>query len=181
MRTVVVFLLAVLLLSMQSAVHALVPTTVPVPALALLAPLYAAVSPRWSVSRTVVFGFLVGYVFDLLAGVPVGVHALAVPLTGLVAALLGTRLRVRGPFARTVMCFVMTLAFGAIVLGTSRLGGAPGSGGAGRFFLEAGLTAAVSPPIFALFDRVERRFDSSPVRMGQPRSHRLDTGIELRR
>jgi hypothetical protein len=67
------------------------------------------------------------------------------------------------------------------VLGTSRLGGTPAAGSAGRFFLEAALTAAAAPPIYALFDRVERRFDSSPVRMGQPTRHRLDTGIELRR
>jgi hypothetical protein len=80
-----------------------------------------------------------------------------------------------------VMTFVLTVGFALAVLGTSRLGGAPASGGTGRILLEAALTSAVAPPIYALFDRIERRFDSSPVRMGQPSRHRLDTGIELRR
>jgi rod shape-determining protein MreD len=181
MRTLVVFLLAVLLSSVQSALHTLVPTALPMPALGLMAPMFAALSARWSISRTVVLSFLVGYVFDLLSGTQTGVHALAMPVVGLIGVLLGTRLRVRGPFARTVMTFVLTLLFGLVVLGTSRLGGAPAAGSVGRFFLEAALTAAAAPPIYALFDRVERRFDSSPVRMGQPTRHRLDTGIELRR
>jgi rod shape-determining protein MreD len=181
MRTLVVFLLAVLLLSVQSALHTMVPTAMPVPALALLAPMFAALSSRWSISRTVVLSFLVGYVFDLLSGTQTGVHALAMPVVGLIGVLLGMRLRVRGPFARTVMTLALTVVFGVVVMGTSRLGGVPAPGSPGRLFLEAALTAAAAPPIYALFDRIERRFDSSPVRMGQPTRHRLDTGIELRR
>jgi rod shape-determining protein MreD len=180
MRTLVVFLLSVLLLSVQSALHTVIPTGVPMPALALLAPLFAALSPRWTLTGSVGLAFCVGYVFDLLSAAPTGVHALAMPLVALTAALLGTRLRVRGPFARTVMTFLLTLVFGVVVIVSSRLGGAQGSGRVGRAFLEAALTAAAAPPIFALLDRIERRFDPSAVHVRQSR-HRLgDTGIELR-
>jgi rod shape-determining protein MreD len=181
MRTLVVLLFAVLLLVLQSALHTLVPLRIPVPAFALLAPLYLALSPRWSVPRAVVCAFIVGYVFDLVSGARVGVHALAIPLVVLIGTLLGSRLSVRGPFARAVTCFLLTLVFGVFILGTSRMAGTPGMSGARSLLLEAALTAAFGPPVFAVLDRVERRFDPSAVRLNRPSRDRYDTGIELRR
>ena len=187
MRALGLFLLAVLLLLSQSVLHTLVPSPAPLPALALLCPLYAAFSPRWSLPGTVVFASLCGYCFDLASGAPVGMHAFATPVVALVAAALGTRLQIRGPFARAVAAFVFTLAAGALIAGLRRwlpaASGASGAtGGALRGLpLSALLSAAVAPPIFAIVDRIERRFDRSAVRVGRPGGGRLDTGIELSR
>lgn len=180
MRALMLFAVAVVLLTVQSTLHTLVPTKVPVPALAAMAPLYVAFAPGWTVTRALVLGFLVGYVFDLLSGSPLGVHALAMSLLVLVACLLGTRLQVRAALARIVMGFGLTLVFGGLVLACSRLAGSPAPGRVGLLLLEATLSAAVAPPIFALFERIEQRFDPTAVRARASR-HRLANGIELRR
>jgi rod shape-determining protein MreD len=186
MATLALFTLAVVLLLLQSVLHTLVPGPTPLPALALLAPLYAALSPRWSLTGAVANAFVVGYCFDLVSGAPVGVHALVTPLIALLGMLLGTRVQVRGPFARVVAAFLFALLYGALVELLYRLLNVSGGGAGGwkALPLEAALSAAVAPPFFAVLDRIDRRFDRSAVRMG-PRGRgggaRLDTGIELGR
>lgn len=183
MRALGLFLFAVLLLLLQSVLHTLVPSPAPLPALALFCPLYAAFSPRWSLPGAVTFAFLCGYCFDLASGAPVGVHGFATPVVALVAAGMGTRLQIRGPFARAVAAFVFALGAGALVAGLRRWlgGGVGGVGGMRGMLLSAALSAAAAPVVFALIDRVERRFDRSAVRVGRPGGGRLDTGIELSR
>jgi rod shape-determining protein MreD len=180
MGTLALFSLAVVLLVLQSVLHTLVPGPTPLPALALLAPLYAALSPRWSLPGAVANAFVVGYCFDLVAGAPVGVHALVMPVIAILGMLLGTRVQVRGPFSRVVAAFLFALVYGALVMLLYRLVNAGGAGGWKALPLEAALSAVVAPPFFALLDRLDRRFDRSAVRMG-PGGGRRDTGIELGR
>lgn len=163
MGSLAVFVFAVMLLLLQSAARTFLPASLPMPALVLMAALYPAFSSRWSISGTIVFAFLTGYVFDLAAGVPLGIHALSLPVTALVASAVGAIFEVRGPFSRAIGLFVFRLLFALVVVGAGRIGGAgAGFGGLGRLLLEAAATAALAPLLLGLFDRIERRTAGTP-------------------
>ncbi|HEY0706585.1 MAG TPA: rod shape-determining protein MreD [Polyangia bacterium] len=179
MATLVLFGCALLLLLLQAVLHTLVPTTAPLPAFALLTPLYVGFSPRWSTPGATAFALVVGYVFDLLSGAPTGVHAFATPVIVLLGSLLATALQIRGSITRTLASFVLVAGFGGLVLGLRALLRAGHWNGLGHLTLEATMSAAAAPPLFALFDRIDRRFDRSAVRMRPGRGR--DTGIELSR
>ena len=180
MASVALFGFAVLLLLLQAVLHTLVPTTAPLPAFALLTPLYVGFSPRWSPAGATAFALVIGYLFDLVSGAPTGVHAFATPLVVLLGSFVATALQVRGVLARTVASFVLVTVFGSLVLGLSVLLNTGAWRGFGRLIFEAAFSAATAPPLFALFDRIDRRFDKSAVRM-RPRGRGRDTGIELSR
>ena len=148
--------LCVLALAAQSTLLTLSPVRDPLPDLVLAAMLFvstADVAVTWGVALALV----VGYLFDLLSGSPVGLHSLV--LQGIY--LLGRWIQRR--FFLTGALFEITLAAGAVwlvsaaVLAVRVLGQGQSLVGLGGIavntLLRAALTAAIAPAVFWLGNR----------------------------
>jgi rod shape-determining protein MreD len=150
------------LLLVQSVLLQLVPVHLPTPAFGLLVALHVGLSPRWNVFPSVLVGFSLGYLFDLVSGTPRGTHAFVYSVLALGAALLGPRLAVRGFVLRAAAGVVVTLIGGLLVLAVRALADSgAGAGGLRLILLEAALTGAIAPLVLKLFERLDGRLDAS--------------------
>lgn len=173
MRIAASVVVALLMLLLQSTILELAPVHMVTPAVGILVLLHAALSPRWPVSSVTLLAFAIGYLFDLLSGAPLGVHAFAYVLVALLACLLTTRLVVRGFVLVASTAFVAALVGGVLVV-VVRAQIAPEGGYAGiqDAPLEALLTGLFAPPVLWLLRQLEGRLDPARLRVGLARRRR---------
>lgn len=170
MRPVATVIVAFLLLLVQSTWLELMPVHLPTPALGLLAVLHVGLSGRWSLSTAALMAFAIGYLFDLVAGTPRGLHPFAFVVLVLLARLLAARVAVRGAVMRAATGFVASL-FTSLLVIIVRAQVAPDGGYAGlrQVPLEALLTAACAPVVLFLLERLDGRLDPARLRVGLAR------------
>jgi len=173
MRSVATVLFALFLLLLQSTVLELAPVHIVTPSFGLLVVLHAALSAKWSLSSVALLSFCVGYLFDLLSGAPLGVHAFVYVLVSQFARLLSTRLVARGFLLTAATAFVAALFSGVLVVVVRALV-APEGGydGISQAPLEALLTALFAPPLLWLMHTINGRLDPARLRVGLARRRR---------
>ena len=145
----------------------------------MLVVLHLGLSPRWSLIGQVVLAFLLGYLFDLLAGAPRGTHALVYTLTVLAVGRLAPRIagaRACCPGRRPASSWRWSAALAVVTVRAlvSRSGGFAGLRWAP---VEAAVTALLGPPVLALLDahRGQDR-EASAVRGGLHRRKAMGGG-----
>jgi rod shape-determining protein MreD len=161
MRTLAMVAIVAALLLAQSVLLGALPRYLPPPALGLLVALHVGLSPRWSLGAGVVAAFVMGYLFDLIAGAPSGTHALVYCLVALGTGLVSARLLVRGGIMRAAVSFAIALLAAVLVVAV-RAAVTPGAGWGGLGFapLEAAFTALAAPPLLRLLERLDGRFEA---------------------
>ncbi|HJZ86242.1 MAG TPA: rod shape-determining protein MreD [Polyangia bacterium] len=156
-RHLVLVVVGYMLTVLQASLQALVPVRVRVPELGLLVALYAGLTARGGVAGASAVAFALGYVTDLLAGAPKGLHALVFVLMCLLAKGASLRLLLRGSLVSAGFAFAASLsAAGLIVLTRAQtesgtlapLQMAP---------LQAAVTALAAPIVYGLLGRLEGR------------------------
>lgn len=173
MRTTVTVILAVALVLLQSTVLELAPVHIVTPAAGLLVVLYAAFSERWSLSSAAIFAFVLGYLFDLVSGAPLGVHAFVYLVISLLARVLSTRVVMRGVILSAGIGFVATLLAGLFVIVVrAQVNPEGGYEGVREIPLEALLTGLFAPPVIWMLRQLEGRLDPMRLRVGLARRRR---------
>ena len=177
MRPVLLVFTALVLLLLQSALVHLLPASLPAPAFGLLVVLHLGLSPRWSLIGQVVLAFLLGYLFDLLAGAPHGSHALIYTLTVLAVGRLAVRISVARTLPRVAASFTVALV-GALAVVTLRALVSRSGGFAGLHWapLEALVTALLGPPVLALLEYIDGKNEKQRKRGGLHRRKALGSG-----
>jgi len=142
---------------------------VPAPDVVMLIVLFVGLTGRGTAASVCALGAALGYLGDLFAGSPKGLHLLACALLALLARAASSRLLVRGPIATAGVAFVTALGFGAAVvtlrvtaLGDGPLGDGFASADARAVLVSALSTAAAAPAVFPLLRRIERFFHRDP-------------------
>jgi rod shape-determining protein MreD len=142
---------------LQATLQALVPVRVLVPELGLLVALYAGLTARTSVSAACAAAFALGYVTDLLAGAPKGLHAFVYVLLCLLAKGASVRLLLSGTWMSSAFAFVASLLGALVVLAArAQLDGAAFSSIL-IAPLQAAVTALFAPVVFGVLKRAARR------------------------
>jgi rod shape-determining protein MreD len=136
---------------------------VPGPDIVLLVVVYAALAGRGDLGSVAGMSMFLGYLADLFAGSPKGVHLVAYTLLGLVARMASSRLLVRGGLFTALVCGLFALGFGFLPLFLRRWLW-PGLGISGRALLPVPLTALATAVCAPLVFRVLRRLDRSFLR-----------------
>ena len=173
MRSVATIAIAMILILLQATVLELAPVHIVTPSFGILVVLHAALSPKWSLSGVAVVSFCIGYLFDLLSGAPLGVHAFVFTVMSQFARMLSARLVVRGMFLTATTAFVASLLAGILII-VVRAQVDPGGGYAGLALtpIEGLLTAIFAPPLLWLLSHVEGRLDPARLRVGLARRRR---------
>jgi len=156
-RATLLILVGYMLTVLQASVQALIPIRVLVPELGLLVAVYAGLQARDGVAGACAVALAVGYVTDLLAGAPKGLHALVFVLLCLMAKGASLRLLLRGAAVTAVFTFTCSLV-GAIlvVLVRSETEGG-GWGPLAIAPIQAAVTALFAPLVYAFLSRIEGR------------------------
>ena len=156
-RGLVLVLCGYLLVVVQASLQALVPVRILVPELGLLVALHAGLSAPEGVAGAAAVALVLGYVTDLLAGAPKGLHALVFVLLCLLAKGASVRLLLRGSLVPAVFAFFASL-FGALLLVATRAEiEGTGFGPLWVAPLQAAVTALFAPLVFALCARATGR------------------------
>jgi rod shape-determining protein MreD len=150
------------LLVLQSSVAMLLPMDSVTPNLVLPIAIFLGVSPEVHIVRGAIVSFALGYLLDSNCGNPMGLHTFVMTASFLVARGAGLRLFPQGIAFQVLLTFLMTVAFGAAVLGLRALfepGATIGSGETQQTGLSlagpALTTALCSPFVFAITRRIE--------------------------
>jgi rod shape-determining protein MreD len=177
LRPIFLVLTALILLLLQSALVQLLPPFWPAPAFGLLVVLHLGLSPRWSLIGQVVLAFLLGYLFDLLAGAPHGTHALVYTLTVLLVGRLAVRVSVSRRLPRVATSFVVALVGALAVVALRALVSRSGGFGGLRWApAEAAITALLAPPVLALLELIEGKNENQRKRGGLHRRKAMGGG-----
>lgn len=173
MRATATLIVAMILVLLQSTVLELAPVHMVTPACGLLVVLQVSFSERWSTSSSALLAFALGYLFDLVSGAPLGVHAFVYLLTSQCARLLSTRVVMRGVVLSAGIGFVAAL-FSAlfVVVVRAQLNPEGGYEGLGEAPLEALLTGLFAPPLLWMLRQLEGRLDPARLRVGLARRRR---------
>ena len=103
--------------------------------------------------------FVLGYLFDLFTGNPLGVHTFTFVVGYLAARLVGYLSSFRGVIFEMVLTFALTILLGGVVeiIRASAPSGMTWSGGAlaASLFASALATAILSPLLFAIVRRID--------------------------
>jgi rod shape-determining protein MreD len=153
-----------LVLVVTTGLAALSPWHLPAPEVTLLIVLYLGLLGRGSVSSHAALALAIGYLADLFAGSPRGLHALTLSLVMLVARGASSRLMVSSLWQQLVVTFAAALGHGALIVAlSSSIAGDDLTSSALRLAPPTALvTAAVAPLAFALLKRVDRRLAPDP-------------------
>jgi rod shape-determining protein MreD len=140
------------------ALFGLSPWHIPVPEVALLTAVYSGLYGRNGVGAQVLIGVVAGYLVDLAAGAPTGLHMFSIGAIGLGAHLLAPRLLIASVWQLFVVLYLAACAHGFVVvgLGASQLG----AEGLSELVLvpeHALLTSLLGPLIFALYRRIDQK------------------------
>ncbi len=170
MRSVVTLAASLVLLLVQSTLLEFAPPQLATPSLGLLVVLHVGLSSKWSPSSAALCAFCTGYLFDLVAGAPRGLHAFVFALMMLLARLGATRLVVRGVVLKAATAFVASLVAALlIVVVRAMVNPEGGYGGLAQAPLEALLTGLFGPPVLWLLERLDGRLDPARLRVGLSR------------
>ncbi len=173
MRIAVTVFAAIVLVLLQSTVLELAPVHMVTPSCGLLVVLYASFSERWTLSSAALFAFGLGYLFDLVSGAPLGVHAFVYLVMSQLARVLSTRVVMRGVVLSAGISFVAGLLSGLlIVMLRAQVNPEGGYDGLGEIPLEALLTGLFAPPILWILRQLEGRLDPTRLRVGLARRRR---------
>lgn len=105
-----------------------------------------------------VMAFAMGYSIDVFSGTHIGLNALVVTLVYLFAYEVSSRLLMTNALVDAIVVFLGSLATGGAQAAFGLVSGAQGLGATvSGLVLQAGVTAVVSPFIFALLARLKRR------------------------
>lgn len=157
----------VLVASAQAVLPLEWPRHVPGPDVVLLVIVYLGLSGRGGLSGACALALFLGWLADLSAGAPKGLHMVAYALVGLAARGASLRLLVRGGLLTALVAGVFSLACGALVVAL-RTSLSPSLGWAAlrQVPLAAAVTALAAPPLFRLLRRFDRRFVRDPRTLG---------------
>jgi rod shape-determining protein MreD len=164
LRALIFFVVTWMLLIVSQAVTSLLPAVLrgALPEIALLVVLYltlgggAGTEQRAPAATTlVVFALAAGYLTDLLAGAPRGLHAFTLGLAAVLARSLESRLDVSRSWQEAVVALIAAAGCGAITVALSAQEGDALSALA-PVPLTALVTALCAPPAFKLFRRIDR-------------------------
>lgn len=170
MRSLITLAVAFVLLLLQSTVLEFAPLNMVTPSFGLLITLHVGISPRWSLETGTLVAFATGYLYDLVSGAPLGVHAFVYVLILVFARLLAARVAVRGIGMKAAVAFVASLlAAILIVVLRAQLSFEGGYGGLRQAPFEAVLTALVAPPLLWLLAQTDGRADAAALRVGLAR------------
>jgi rod shape-determining protein MreD len=117
-RFLVLCLLGYAMVVVQASIQALLPLRVLVPELGLLVALYAGLTAQQGVSGACAVALLLGYVTDLLAGAPKGLHAMVFVLACLLAKGASLRLMLSSSFIAAVFSFFVSLLSAVLIVAT---------------------------------------------------------------
>lgn len=142
----------------------------PGPDVAALVVLFVGLSGRGSTLTASLLAFAVGYLADLSAGSPKGLHVIAAVLLVLMARGVSQRLLVRGVIFTT---FIAAVFCGAWLVLLALMRGALDPGGLRAFRgplakvpLSLLSTALFASPVFAVLHRIDRLFVRDPRALG---------------
>ena len=162
MRTATIVLVAYLLCVVVAAVWRLLPwITDAIPDLGALTAAYLGLTARRQVSPAIGGAIVLGYLIDLISGVPAGLGALVLALTTLVARTVQQRILVRGAvisiaFSAFVALFAGVLAW--LVRELYRVPSAAFGVEFGHLLAVQVATAIVGPLVWRLFRRIDATF-----------------------
>lgn len=117
-RFLVLCLLGYAMVVVQASIQALLPLRVLVPELGLLVALYAGLTAQQGVSGACAVALLLGYVTDLLAGAPKGLHAMVFVLACLLAKGASLRLMLSSSFIAAVFAFFVSMLSAVLIVAT---------------------------------------------------------------
>ncbi|MCG5054428.1 MAG: rod shape-determining protein MreD [Myxococcales bacterium] len=173
MRPAAIVIVALVLVLLQSTVLELAPVHIVTPACGLLVVLHAAFSERWSLSSTAMLSFGLGYLFDLVSGAPLGVHAFVYLVMSQLGRVLSTRVVMRGVVLAAGIAFLASLLTGALVIVVrAQINPEGGYEGISETPLEALLTGLFAPPVLWMLRQLEGRLDPARLRVGLARRRR---------
>jgi rod shape-determining protein MreD len=152
-RFLVLMLLGYAMVVVQASIQALLPLRVLVPELGLLVALYAGLTAQQGISGACAVALMLGYVTDLLAGSPKGLHAMVFVLACLLAKGASLRLMLSTSLIAAAFAFFVSILAAVLVVATraqidhstlSPLSIAP---------LQALVTAIFAPIVFGILSR----------------------------
>jgi rod shape-determining protein MreD len=163
-RALSFFLVTYLALAVVSSLAALLPWHVPAPEIPLLIVLYVGLRGRGSMASHAALALGVGYLADLFAGSPRGLHSLTLGLLMLVARGASSRLMVASLWQLVVVTLVATVGHGALLVAliSSMYGDDAGRSALRLAPLTALSTAVAAPLAFALLRRIDQRLSPDP-------------------
>jgi rod shape-determining protein MreD len=155
-RALLLVLVGYLLCVVQASLQALLPIRLLVPELSLLCALAAGLYAREGIAGSCAVALVLGYVTDLLAGAPKGLHALGFVLLCMAARGASLRLLVRGAVAPALIALCASLLEGGLVAAVR----AHSDAGAQPFhliILQALMTALAAPLVLPALARLDGR------------------------
>jgi len=117
-RFLVLCLIGYAMVVVQASIQALLPLRVLVPEFGLLVALYAGLTAPQGASGACAVALVLGYVTDLLAGAPKGLHAMVFVLACLLAKGASLRLMFSSSFIAAVFAFFMSMLCALLVVAT---------------------------------------------------------------
>ncbi len=120
MQSAVIILLSFLLLVAQSTFAHLVPWDMLVPSLTLPVVLYMGLHD-YSASKGALISFAIGYLTDVFAGSPMGLHTLVTVAIFLISRVAALRLFLQGWFFEIILTFLLAFISSLLVLGIRAL------------------------------------------------------------
>lgn len=162
-RAVVMILAAYVGLLAVSSLQALSPWRLPTPEIGLLVVLYLGLGGRGSASAHVGVALVIGYLADLSAGAPKGLHALTLALAMVIARAASSRLDVATPWHTLVIAAAAATAHSLVQLALSSTLYDGETLASLRLVLPTALaTALVAPLVFSLLRKLDRRLQPDP-------------------
>ncbi len=162
MRTATLVLIAYFLCVAVAAIWRLLPwIDDAIPDLGALTAAYLGLTARRQVSPAIGGAFVLGYLIDLISGVPPGLFALVLALTTLVARAVQQRILVRGATISIAFSVFVALVSGVLALFVRvayRMPGATFSVELRHIALVTIATAMFGPLVWWLFRRVDAAF-----------------------
>ncbi len=147
---------ALVALALETALPHLLPLRTIVPNLIVILAVDLGLRHHGALPALIAFGM--GYATDAFSGTHLGLNALFVTLVFLVAYEMSSRLMVTNAFVGAILVLVSTMvvAFGTIVLGTGFDSLAYTGPLIPALIIQAVLSAALAPPIFAILASVKK-------------------------
>ena len=152
-RFLVLLFLGYAMVVVQASVQALLPIRVLTPELGLLVALYAGLTAQQGVSGACAIALMLGYVTDLLAGAPKGLHAMVFVLACLLAKGASLRLMFSSSFIAAVFAFFASFACAVLIVATRAQVDHASFGPLAIAPIQAFVTAIFAPIVFGILSR----------------------------
>jgi rod shape-determining protein MreD len=163
-RVIVMLLAAWMALIVTASVQALVPWHLPTPEVMLLFVLYLGLGARGgSASSQIAIALVLGYLADLFAGAPKGLHALTLAIAMLLARGASSRILITATWHTVAIAFGAGLAHSVLLLALSTQLWNEGALSAMRIVPVTALaTAVLAPFVFSFLRRLDQRLQPDP-------------------